>query len=140
MGTARYHWFLLATIVVAVSIAFAAGGASRKVDKSVTKSAEKIEHDPDLATRQSMIQISKQLGVTCTHCHDPNNFKSHDLPTWNTAKEHMRVTQVLNSKQGFGGSPKVDCFTCHQGVAKPKNSSSISASLPEPKKKEEIAP
>jgi hypothetical protein len=140
MGTARYHWYLLSTIVLAVSVAVAAGGASRKGAKPTGKSASKIETDPDLMTRQSMIQISKQLGVTCTHCHDPKNFKSDALPTWKTAKDHIRVTQLLNSKEGFSGNPRVDCFTCHQGIAKPKNSSAIGASLPEPKKKEEIAP
>ncbi len=132
MGTARYHWYLLSLMLLAVSVAFAAGGASRKGDKT--------ERDPDLVTRQTMIQISKQLGVTCTHCHDPKNFRSQSLPAWKISKDHMRVTQLLNSKDGFSGTPKVDCFTCHQGVAKPKNSSSMGASLPEPKKKEEVAP
>jgi hypothetical protein len=133
MRSNLFSFVLLGVIGLAVTIAFEAGGASHK-------GVSKAETDPDFLTRQTMIQISKQLGVTCTHCHDTKNFKSTALPTWKTAKDHMRVVQLLNSKEGFNGSPKVDCFTCHQGMAKPKNSASINAGLPEAKKPLETAP
>ncbi len=109
MLVGRYHWFLLSSLVFSVVLAFAAGDATHKMAK-----------DPDFAVRQDMIEISRQLGVTCTHCHDMKNLKSQTLPAWKVSKEHIRVTALLNSKEGLNGTPKVDCYTCHRGEAKPK--------------------
>jgi hypothetical protein len=81
--------------------------------------AQQPELDPDLVMRESMVVMARQLGVTCTHCHDPNNFKTTSMRTYRVAKDHLRVTQVLNGKQGFGGKPRVDCYTCHRGEAVP---------------------
>ena len=105
----RFHWFLLGSLLLVVAAAFAAGDATHKIEK-----------DPDMAVRQNMIEISRQLGVTCTHCHDPKNFQSQALPTWKVAKEHIRVTKLLNSDDGFNGKPNVDCYTCHRGEIRPK--------------------
>ena len=81
--------------------------------------AQRTDVDPDLVMRESMVVMARQLGVTCTHCHDPNNFKSGTMRTHQIAKDHMRVVQVLNGKQGFNGKPRIDCYTCHRGEAVP---------------------
>lgn len=82
--------------------------------------ASPTQSDPDIVMRESMVLMARQLGVTCTHCHDPNNFKSNTMRTHALARDHMRVTAWLNSKDGLGGKPKVDCYTCHRGEAAPK--------------------
>lgn len=74
--------------------------------------------DETLRVREEMVLISRQLGVTCTHCHDTNNFRSSAMPTHKIAKEHMRITSWLN-KSGFKGRPKADCYLCHRGKAIP---------------------
>ncbi len=81
-------------------------------------SAPKKE-DPDLATREYMLKISRQLGVTCNYCHNVKNFKDTNLPAWKISKEHMKVVHLLNT-EGFTSSkaPKADCYMCHQGKAK----------------------
>jgi len=86
-----------------------------------TESAEhKKLNDPDLVKREYMVKISRQLGVTCNHCHDVNNFKSELMPTYKVAKEHMHIVDLLN-KQGFKAKndPKADCFMCHRGTSMP---------------------
>lgn len=74
--------------------------------------------DWDLQKREEMVVISRQLGVTCNYCHDVDNLKKSDMPAHKKALEHMRITELLN-KDGFRGNPKVDCFLCHRGSAKP---------------------
>lgn len=106
-----FHRVLLASLLVTTFTLVAMGGSPK---------TSAVKSDKDFAVREDMVRISEQLGVTCTHCHDTNNLKSDKMKTWKIAKEHIRVTEVLNSKAGFGGNPKVDCYTCHRGEAVPK--------------------
>ncbi|MCM2282657.1 MAG: hypothetical protein NDI61_12510 [Bdellovibrionaceae bacterium] len=82
--------------------------------------ASPTQTDPDIVMRESMVIMARQLGVTCTHCHDPKNFKSATMKTHQKAKEHMRVTAWLNSQNGLAGKPHIDCYTCHRGEPSPK--------------------
>ncbi len=86
---------------------------------AATAWADQTQPDPDTLTRERMVVMARQLGVTCTHCHDPSNFKSAQLTTYKVAQEHIRITNLLNSKEGFNGKPTVDCYTCHRGEAQP---------------------
>lgn len=71
--------------------------------------------------RQVMITMSRQLGVTCTTCHDQKNFRSDKKVEYRIAKEHMKITQLLIDN-GFDGKrgPKADCYMCHRGDLRPK--------------------
>ena len=75
----------------------------------------------DEEMRRAMIQISRQLGVNCTACHNTKNFASAEKMEFRVAKEHMRLTQVLidNGMNGKDKRPKADCYMCHRGVLKP---------------------
>ena len=70
--------------------------------------------------RENMIRISRELGVTCAACHNVQNFKSSDMQTFKTSKEHMKITQVLK-ESGFDGKkgPAATCFMCHRGKLMP---------------------
>ena|ERR1017187_3214453 len=76
--------------------------------------------DHDLQVREEMKQISKELGVTCDHCHNVANYKSHEKPQMAISKEHSRIVELLN-KQGFTykNAPKGTCYMCHRGKAIP---------------------
>ncbi len=76
------------------------------------------EADSDLIVREQMLQISKELGVTCTFCHNSENFKDAKNKNYNIARDHFRVLRMLNSEQGLNDKPKVSCYVCHQGKAK----------------------
>ncbi len=77
-----------------------------------------LKKDADFQVRERMQVISRQLGVTCTHCHNLKNFKSDEKKSFKVARKHMEVLEWLNTK-GFAGNPKVDCYMCHRGKAQP---------------------
>lgn len=70
--------------------------------------------------RAIMFTISRQLGVTCTTCHETENFRENKKSEFKVALEHMKITQTLIDK-GFDGKkgPKADCYMCHRGQLKP---------------------
>lgn len=105
MATKRSDWIVATCVSLFLTTSFAANST---------------QTDPDIVMRESMVVMARQLGVTCTHCHDPNNFKSSSMRTHTIAREHMRATAWLNTKDGLGGKPKVDCYTCHRGEVVPK--------------------
>jgi hypothetical protein len=77
-----------------------------------------VNHDQEIRTRDYMIEVSRQLGVTCNYCHDVKNFRQRDMKAWKTGKEHMRIVELLNTR-GFTHGPKADCYLCHRGKAVP---------------------
>ena len=81
--------------------------------------AKRRAQDWDLKKREEMVKMSRELGVTCTHCHDVGNFTSGKKKTYQTALKHIRITANLNGKNGFNGRPKVTCYLCHRGKVKP---------------------
>ncbi len=70
--------------------------------------------------REQMIVISRQLGVTCVHCHDSKNYRDASKKAHQVAKAHMEMVDMINDKFKNTFSAKVDCYSCHKGVAKPE--------------------
>ncbi len=70
------------------------------------------------AERESMIKMSRQLGITCAYCHDVKNYKNGSMKTFKVAKAHQELVSSLN-KQYRGKISNVDCFMCHRGKAVP---------------------
>ena len=77
-----------------------------------------VQKEEDI--REYMIRISRELGVTCAACHNVQNFKDSDKKTYQTSKEHMKITQLLKDG-GFDGKkgPAANCFMCHRGKLAP---------------------
>lgn len=69
--------------------------------------------------RVQMVQLSRELGVTCTECHSQKNWKDDAKTTFKTARKHLKVVEVLkqNGMDGKNG-PEASCFMCHQGRLK----------------------
>lgn len=88
--------------------------------KGYTESASKLKTNED-KVRQEMIVISRQLGVTCTECHNVNNFASDEKTGFKVAKDHMRIVETLRSN-GFDGKkgPEASCYMCHTGKIRPE--------------------
>ena len=72
--------------------------------------------------------MNQALGVACGHCHVRNNFASEENPRKAVARRMIEMTQAIN-KQFFpehrgqaeeSRLGKVTCFTCHQGLERPK--------------------
>ena len=84
------------------------------------QTAAKVKSEEEIM-RETMVTISRQLGVTCTTCHNPDNFRSDKKMEFKVAKEHMKITQLLIDS-GMDGKkgPKASCYMCHRGELKPK--------------------
>lgn len=83
--------------------------------ESVTKFVNTEEN-----IREEMITISRELGVTCTECHNVQNFREGSKKSFKIGKEHMKLTQMLKDN-GFDGKngPTSTCFMCHRGKLMP---------------------
>ncbi len=82
-----------------------------------------------------MMHVSTALGVNCTYCHNTQSMASWDLSRSQrtTAYYGVRMVRDVNAnyitslaavfpanRKGPQGDPyKVNCTTCHQGIAKP---------------------
>ena len=84
-----------------------------------TESASKMKTNED-QIRKEMIVVSRQLGVTCTECHNVQNFRSDEKKNFKIAKDHMRIVETLRGN-GFDGKkgPEATCYMCHQGDLHP---------------------
>ncbi len=86
-----------------------------------------------LAEGQSMNmqQIAQALGVSCEYCHSAPPGSDQPEPKKEIARVMMAMTRDLNTKvQQATGKPaneatRVECMTCHRGVAIPKPLSAI---------------
>lgn len=70
--------------------------------------------------REQMISISKQLGVTCTECHNVKNFTEDTKVNFKVAREHIKIVSLLKA-HGFDGKKETEasCTMCHHGKLKP---------------------
>lgn len=111
-----------AVLVGVLSFSASAKAKEAHSGKSSGASGAKSEKaklsDPDIAQREYMKDISRQLGVTCAHCHDVKNYKSGEMETHKTAKTHMEMVELLNEKFPGKVGKKVDCYMCHRAHAK----------------------
>ena len=104
-------------VIVVFALIFGVRSVSCGTEKTGSKT---VVTASELAQREAMVKMSRQLGVTCNHCHDVKNFKDPKLDNFKIAKDHMRIVDLLNA-QGFTGkkAPKADCFMCHRGKSMP---------------------
>jgi nitrate/TMAO reductase-like tetraheme cytochrome c subunit len=78
--------------------------------------------------REEMVTISRELGVTCTECHNVQNFTDDSKKSFKVGKEHMKLTQMLK-ENGFDGKkgPAATCYMCHRGKLMPDYKEPLSA-------------
>jgi len=68
---------------------------------------------------------SRSLGVTCTHCHDPNDWSSDEKKEKIITREMAKMTADINTdllskiKSLSDRRVAVNCTTCHRGDTKP---------------------
>lgn len=86
------------------------------ISAQAIESVKKLK-DRETEIRESMIEMSRQLSVTCTKCHNVENFRSDEKREFKVGKEHMKLVQILidNGMNGQKNAPKADCYMCHRG-------------------------
>jgi tetratricopeptide (TPR) repeat protein len=83
------------------------------------------------AQTMNMEEISKALGVRCDYCHSAPRGSGQPEPKKEIARAMMAMTRDLNAKvEEATGKPaneitRVECVTCHRGVAIPQPLSAI---------------
>ncbi len=83
------------------------------------------------AQSMNMDEVAKALGVRCNYCHSAPRGSGQAEPRKDIALAMMAMTRDLNAKvQEATGKPpnetaRVDCVTCHRGVAIPQPLSAI---------------
>jgi hypothetical protein len=60
------------------------------------------------------------LGVDCSYCHTVGEWEKDNKPA-KQAVARMQQMQASVNQELFDGQPKVACYTCHRGAAKPEN-------------------
>lgn len=83
------------------------------------------------AQTMNMEEISQALGVHCDYCHSAPRGSGAPEPKKEVARAMMAMTNDLNARvQAATGKPanevtRVECVTCHRGVAIPQPLSTI---------------
>src|SRR6185295_12608097 len=121
---------LLGSLACCVALLSWAGAAPAQIpDKFVNLKVlpKKITKDDLVST---MRQFSIGLGVRCNYCHaqaDSSkgmNFASDAKKEKTTARAMIKMVNEINTKlipkAGMKSPAKVQCITCHRGVASPK--------------------
>jgi tetratricopeptide (TPR) repeat protein len=70
-----------------------------------------------------MQEIAQALGVTCNYCHSAERGSGQPEPKKDIARAMIAITRDLNAKVEAAAGPnaaRVDCVTCHRGVAVPR--------------------
>ena len=76
----------------------------------------------------NMQAIAQALGVSCDYCHSAARGSGAPEPKKDIARQMIAMTRELNARvqQATGNaSAKVECITCHHGVAIPKQLADI---------------
>lgn len=71
----------------------------------------------------NMQTIARSLGVSCDYCHTAARGSGASEPKKDIARQMIAMTRELNARvqQATGNaSAKVECITCHHGVAIPR--------------------
>jgi tetratricopeptide (TPR) repeat protein len=86
---------------------------------------------PGQAQTMNMQEVAQALGVRCEYCHSAPRGSGQPEPKKDIALAMMAMTRDLNAKvQAATGKPanetaRVECVTCHRGVAIPQPLSAI---------------
>ena len=93
-----------------------------------SKSLQVLDFESERDLKKYMKEISKDLGVKCTYCHDLND-KSIDTEHKIIAREMIKMQQGLNkdffsqmgdSLQKQKNTLQITCWTCHHGNKNPQ--------------------
>src|SRR5438874_9838650 len=72
--------------------------------------------------------MAGSLGVSCNHCHVPNQFSKDDRAAKQTARDHILMMRAVN-EANFGGKMVTNCATCHRGETRPASVVTLAQNL-----------
>ena len=96
----------------------AATQANEKTAEQVYKNIQMFKGLPASQLLGAMNFMAGSLGVSCNHCHVPNQFAKDDKPAKQTARQHLQMTRAMNDAN-FEGKTVINCVSCHRGEVRP---------------------
>jgi photosynthetic reaction center cytochrome c subunit len=101
-------------------------GRESEPAETVFKNIQMLRGMPaDRLLRVMQIGYSRSLGVTCTHCHQPDDWSADAKPEKKIARQMATLMRDVNEKL-LPAIPElqsrhsvVNCTTCHRGQVKP---------------------
>ena len=100
------------------SIELSRAQTQEKTAEQVYKNIQVFRNLPASQLLGAMNFMAGSLGVSCNHCHVPNQFAKDDKPAKAIARRHLEMMQAINASD-FGGKTVVNCATCHRGEIRP---------------------
>jgi tetratricopeptide (TPR) repeat protein len=127
---------LVVIVGMALFVWFALCEEPRAVQAQVPDTFKNLEVLPKNISRGELVSVMRSyasaLGVRCAHCHvgaDAPNLKGADFASdtkeqKRTARLMIRMVREINdghiSKLGPDHTTRVECVTCHRGLASPR--------------------
>lgn len=117
--------FVLITLTIVTTVTLsgrfirpAATQGSEKPAEQVYKNIQVFKGLPATQLIGAMNFMAGSMGVSCNHCHMPNQFAKDDKPAKQTARQHLQMTRALNDAN-FEGKAVINCVSCHRGTIRP---------------------
>jgi photosynthetic reaction center cytochrome c subunit len=101
-----------------------AQGQRPQMAEDVFKNVQILKGIPVDEFMDTMGMIAAATGMNCVNCHASDNTTSwdkfaDDTPLKETARKMMRMVNTIN-KDNFKGVRSVTCYTCHNGIQRPR--------------------
>jgi outer membrane lipoprotein-sorting protein len=111
-------------LVALAAHAWALRGQRPQMAEDVFKNVQVLKGIPVDEFMDTMGMISASTGMNCVNCHASDNTTSwdkfaDDTPLKETARKMLLMVNTIN-KENFKGVRSVTCYTCHNGIQRPK--------------------
>ena len=115
---------ILTCVVVAIVNGQAAQAPRPPMADDVFKNVQILKGIPADEFMDTMGMLSASTGMNCTDCHTSDSTTTwekfaNDTPLKQTARRMMLMVNAIN-KDNFKSVRAVTCYTCHQGIQRPK--------------------
>jgi hypothetical protein len=103
---------------------FSYDGQAEKTAEQAYKNIQVFKGVPASQLLGAMNFMAGSLGVSCNHCHVPNQFAKDDKPAKQIARRHILLMRSVN-ETSFDGRTVVNCATCHRRERRPSSTLSV---------------
>src|SRR3989442_7007299 len=115
---------LIFTVIGGVANGQAAQGQRPQMAEDIFKNVQILKGIPVDEFMDTMGMFSASTGMNCVECHASDSTTTwdkfaSDTPLKQTARKMLLMVNIIN-KDNFKGVRSVTCYTCHQGIQKPR--------------------
>lgn len=93
---------------------------AKKPAREVYRNVQSMGDAPAGGLAMTMSVFSGALGVSCDYCHVAGRWDADDIPEKRTTRLMLRLFDEIPAYFEKDRQPILQCYTCHQGSAKPQ--------------------